>query len=65
MIDGSGEHIGAQDHTRPAPGWRVIDTLVLVGREVPDLDGLARPSASAPAHAPASDTPSGPGNISG
>ena len=63
-VDRRGEDVGAQHHPRPAARRRVVDRAMLVGREIADVDRVERPLALAQ-RPPASEMPSGPGNISG
>src|SRR3546814_361149 len=54
MVDRGGEHVGLEHHPRAAPRRRVIDSAMLVGREIADLHRRAMPSAAferAPRHA--------------
>ncbi len=64
MVDRARQHIDLEHHARPAAGRRIVDraVLVLAKSRICTASQDHLPSSSA---RPASDTPSGPGNISG
>src|SRR5262245_23010199 len=39
------ENVGPKHHPRSSACWRIVDALVLVGREIADVDGVERPDA--------------------
>ena len=64
VVDGGGEHVGAHHHAGAAAGRRVIDRAMAAKAELADRYRAQRPQAGFQ-RLPTSETPSGPGNISG